>query len=123
MLGNAVQHGPGGAVAGPPIVAAVVWIGADGARIACRDAVGVMAVREVPLRMEDPDDVSGYLADVVDALGGAKRVVVLGPDDLRLDLEREFVAIGHHPERIADAGPSGTVDDEALLARLAAIEA
>ena len=122
MLGNAVQQGPGGAVAGPPIVAAVVWVGAEGARIACRDALGVTAVREVPPRADDPDDASGYLADVVDALGGARRVVVLGPDDLRLDLEREFVAIGHHPERIADAGPSGTLDDAALLERLAAIE-
>jgi hypothetical protein len=123
MLSNAVQQGPGGAVADPPIVAAVVWIGADGARIACRDAIGVTAVREVPRRTEDPGDVSGYLTDVVDALGGARRVVVVGPGDMRLDLEREFVAIGHHPERIADAGPSGTLDDEALLARLAAIEA
>ena len=123
MLGDAAQQVPGGAVAEPPIVAAVVWIGSDGARIACRDGLGMVAVREVPLRREDPDDVSGYLTDVVDALGGARRVVVLGPDDLRLDLEREFVAIGHHPERIADAGPSGTLDTDALLARLAAIEA
>jgi hypothetical protein len=123
MLGNAAQQGPGGAVAEPPIVAAVVWVGAARARIASRDALGVTAVREVPLRAGDPDDVSGYLTDVVDALGGARRVVVLGPDDLRLDLEREFVAIGHHPERIADAGPAGTLDDDALLARLATIPA
>jgi len=123
MPGNATQQGPGGAVAEPPIVAAVVWIGPEGALVASRDAAGVSDVREVPLRTDDPGDVSGYLTDVVDELGGARRVVVLGPSDLRLDLEREFVAIGHHPERIADAGPSGTLDADALLERLAAIEA
>jgi hypothetical protein len=123
MLGDAAQQGPGGAVAEPPIVAAVVWIGPEGARIASRDAQGVTGVRDVPLRDEDPDDMSGYLADVVDAIGGARRVVVLGTSDMRLDLEREFVAIGHHPERIADAGPSGSLDADALLERLAAIDA
>jgi len=121
MLVNAAQGRPGGAVAEPPTVAAVVWIGPEGARVASRDALGMTDVREVPLRMDDPDDVSGYLADVVDAIGAARRVVVLGPADMRLDLEREFVAIGHHPERIADAGPSGSLEDDALLGRLAAL--
>jgi hypothetical protein len=122
MLGNAAQERPGGAVAEPPIAAAVVWIGPGGARVASRDTLGVTSVHEVPVRSDDPDDVSGYLADVVDAIGAARRVVVLGPADMRLDLEREFVAIGHHPERIADAGPSAALDDDALLERLAALE-
>ena len=91
--------------------------------MASRDAAGVSAVREVPPRSEDPDDVSGYLTDVVDAIAGARRVVVLGPDDLRLDLEREFVRIGHHPERLSDAGPTGAVEADILLERLAAIDA
>jgi len=123
VTGNAMHQGFGGAVAKPRTIAAVVWIGPDGALVACRDEDGVADVRAVTLRAEDPDDVSIYLADVVDAIGGARRVIVLGPDDLRLDLEREFVAIGHHPERIADAGSAGVVDADALLARLAAIEA
>ena len=55
------------------------------------------------------------------ALVASRRVVVLGPDDLRLDLEREFVAIGHRPERISDAGPAGEIGADALLERLAAI--
>ena len=113
-----MHQGSGGAVADPPIVAAVVWIGPDGALVARRDEAGVAEVRAV-----DPDDLSSYLADVVDAIGGARRVIVLGPDDLRLDLEREFVAIGHHPERIADAASVGGHDADALLARLAAIPA
>ena len=121
MLGDAAHKGSGGTVAEPPIVAAVVWIGPEAALVASRDDAGVARVREVRPRLEDPDEVSPYLADVVDAIGGARRVVVLGPDDLRLDLEREFVAIGHRPERISDAGPAGEIGADALLERLAAI--
>jgi hypothetical protein len=67
------------------------------------------------------DEPGRYLAAVVDEIGEAARVVVLGADALRVDFEREYVAIGHRPDRIVDVSPHEALDRDAVLARLAAI--
>jgi hypothetical protein len=59
------------------------------------------------------------LAEIAHRVGEADHVLVLGRDDLRLALEREIVAIGHHPERIREEVVTGaTVTPEDLVARL-----
>jgi hypothetical protein len=61
------------------------------------------------------------LAQVAHSIGPVDRVLVLGHDELRIALEREIVAIGHHPETIRDAGDEGPMDEAALAERLASL--
>jgi hypothetical protein len=103
-----------------PSGAAVVWMGPDGAMVARRDAAGTVAIIDVPGPSCRVDRPGRYLVDVVDEVGDAARVVVMGSDALRLDLEREYVAIGHRPDRIVDVAPSDEIDRDAVLERLAA---
>ncbi|HLO36825.1 MAG TPA: hypothetical protein VK194_12110, partial [Candidatus Deferrimicrobium sp.] len=58
-----------------------------------------------------------YLADVVREIGDRERVMILGPNEVRLDLEREYVAIYRRPERLVDVEPAGRLDAEALVRR------
>jgi hypothetical protein len=59
------------------------------------------------------------LAELAHRIGQADHVLVLGPDDLRLALEREIVAIGHHPERIREEIVTGeSMEPADLVARL-----
>jgi hypothetical protein len=101
--------------------AAVVWMGPDGAMVARRDAAGEVAILDVPGPSAGPDRPARFLVDVVDGIGDADRVAVMGADTLRLDLEREFVAIGHRPDRIVDVAPGDVIDRDAVLERLAAL--
>ncbi len=54
-----------------------------------------------------PGDGRTYLARVVHAIGDDERVVVVGPWPERTELEREYVAVRGHPERLVDVEPSG----------------
>ncbi|HEX2755516.1 MAG TPA: hypothetical protein VHM48_08635 [Candidatus Limnocylindrales bacterium] len=56
-----------------------------------------------------------YLAAVVRAIGDRERVMILGPNQVRLDLEREYVSIYRRPERLVDVEPAGRMDAEALV--------
>jgi hypothetical protein len=48
-------------------------------------------------------DASGrYLHRIIDEVGDAERVSIAGPGDLRLALEREYVAIRRRPDRLHD---------------------
>lgn len=58
------------------------------------------------------------IAEVAHRVGTVDHVLVLGPDDLRITLEREMVAVGHHPERIREEPLAGPVDEAAVIARL-----
>ena len=62
--------------------------------------------------------VPAALAAVAHHVGQADRVLVMGQDDLRTALEREIVAIGHHPESIREVLTDGVVDRELLLGKL-----
>ena len=59
---------------------------------------------------------------VADAIGDRDRVVILGPDDERLALEREYVTIYRHPDRLVDLEAQATADRAHLLARLRELE-
>ena len=123
MEAKTALRDPGTPAHGRPGSAAVVWIGPDGAMVARRDTTGAVEFLDIPRSSTSRDEPGRYLAGVVGEIGEAARVVVLGTDALRVDFEREYVAIGHRPERIVDVSPHEALDRDAVLARLAAIPA
>lgn len=97
---------------------AVTWIDAAHALVARSGPGGAVTVHEVvPAPAADLPS-APYLAEVVDELAGCEHVMVLGPDPLRLALEREYVAIEGRPERLVDGPPSPPLDQDALIASL-----
>jgi hypothetical protein len=115
MHGSARRRTPTPTAVG---VNAVVWIepgraivvrGGDGADLASTE----LAIPAAPA-MTPP-----ALAEVAHSIGSVDRVLVLGDGDLRTALEREIVAIGHHPETIREAEVTGPVDAAILAERLA----
>ena len=93
--------------------AAVVWI--DPARaIVARTAEPDMT-REI---LRGAEARAAYLARIVHAVGDAERVLILGPGDDRLALEREYVSLYRRPDRLVDVEPSGPIGIESLVARL-----
>lgn len=94
---------------------AVVWIEAGRAIVARRTAGVADPVVETLAPVPGPLGI----ADVAHRVGTADSVLVLGPDDARLALEREIVAIGHHPERIREERVPAPMDPAGVTARLA----
>lgn len=107
------RHRPHPTPAGPE-QHAVVWIEAGRAIVARRTAGAADAVVETLAPAPGPLGI----ADVAHRVGTAAHVLVLGPDEARLALEREIVAIGHHPERIREERVEGPMDLEGVTARL-----
>jgi len=102
---------------------AVVWIDRGHALVATTTPEGAVAVSEVtrPSGVVAPD--ATYLARVVERIGDRERVVILGPGEARLALEREYVSIYRRPERLVDVEPSGPLDRDALVDRLRTLAA
>ena len=98
---------------------AVVWIDDRHAYVATNAVSGDLLFTEIHPRLgvDDGDDET-YLARVVDAIGDRERVAILGPDSLRLALEREYVMIFHRPERLIDVEPSSLADRIEIAERL-----
>ena len=99
---------------------AVAWINGREAIVATMARDGEIFTCEIN-RGLSPE--AAYLALVARALGDRDRVVILGPSAARLALEREYVAIYHHPERLVDEEPVGPINTEDLVARLRALAA
>jgi hypothetical protein len=75
---------------------AVVWIDEHHAIVAQTSPAGI-ATTEIRRRsLPEPR----FLAQIVRALGAREHVMVVGPADVRLALEREYVAISHRPDRL-----------------------
>ena len=98
--------------------AAIAWIDARHALIARTAANRQVEFTEVKATPDPAGERSPYLAKVAHELGDRDRIVVLGPGTQRLDLERQYVGIYHHPDRIVDVDESDMVDRDGLLARL-----
>jgi len=95
---------------------AVVWIDADRALLVRGGAGDPVAVEiRIPAA---PTSAAPRLAEVARLIGRVDHVLVLGTPDLRTALEREIVAIGHHPEVICEAVVERPVDDATLIERL-----
>jgi hypothetical protein len=97
--------------------AAIVWIDRRHAVIARTMPDGPSELSEVAA---DPVEsaMGTYVARVAHELGDRDQVVVLGPNSMRLELEREYVGIYHHPERLVDVEPEAPASPEELEARL-----
>jgi hypothetical protein len=95
--------------------AAVAWIDDQEALVARMGPEGRISTCGI-VRGDEPE--GDFLAQVVRAIGDRERVVLLGPDAERLELEREYVLVYRRPDRLVDVEPAGRVDPEALVARL-----
>src|SRR4051794_28854388 len=83
---------------------AVVSIDHERAVVVTTKPDGHRSVAEVVARGHDD---ASYLVAIVDAIGDHGPVVIRGPEDLRLALEREYVAVRRRPDLIVDAQPRG----------------
>lgn len=61
---------------------------------------------------------SQYLAHVVHEIGDGERVMVIGPADVGLALEREFVRITHRPDRLVPVPGGARASGGEILDRL-----
>lgn len=92
--------------------AAVAWIDRRHALVA-RSQAGRHEVREVA-REIDRD--AQYLLRVAHEASDRERILIMGPDELRLAFEREYVALYRRPDRLVDSaaeiepGPPRLVD-------------
>ena len=102
-----------------PSGGAVVHLGGSGARVARDRAAGGAEIVSVPRRSRarSPEP---YLVRIFHAVDDRSPVVIAGIPDERTALEREFVRIGHQPERFID-DPHLDAADDALRARLRAL--
>ena len=98
---------------------AVVWVDERHAIVARADSGGIATteIRRVGLTE------TRYLARVVHEIDDRKHVMIVGPQPIRLALEREYVAISHRPDRLVAAPPAARgagVDVLGRIERLAA---
>jgi hypothetical protein len=111
----------------PAPTGAVAWIDRDRAVVARSATTGKPVVHElfrVPRRpakaaVSTTPEVGPFLARVVDEIGDRDRVVIMGPDAMRVELEREYVTINRHPDRLVDVEDAAELDREDLIGRLA----
>ncbi|HET9851593.1 MAG TPA: hypothetical protein VFP56_03690, partial [Candidatus Limnocylindrales bacterium] len=90
----------------------VVWIDERHAILAQLNPAGEISTVEIR-RLQQPE--GRYLGHVVHAIAGHEHVMVVGPQPMRLALERRFVAVGHRPDRLVAAQPSRRVAAEKLV--------
>jgi len=95
---------------------AVTWIDGGQALVGRKTAGGWVDVATV--HAEAPDDPRTYLARVAHEIGDADRVMIIGPDALRTELEREYVSIYRRPERLLDVAHVKTLTEDELIERL-----
>ena len=110
---SATRSHPGGAI--PLGTCAVAWIDGGKAIVARMRPDRRISTCELE-RGGEPE--LAYLALVIRAIGDGERVVIMGPGDDRLALEREYVSLYHRPERLVDVEPSGPVEVAEIVERL-----
>ena len=94
---------------------AVVWINGRRALAATIGGDGCISTCEIDRGFE-PE--LSYLAHVVRTIGDRERVLILGPNSVRLALEREYVAAFRRQDRLVDVEPSGAIGTEELVERV-----
>jgi hypothetical protein len=92
---------------------AVVWVDEAHAIVASADADGIVTTE---IRRAGQTELR-YLARVVHELGDREHVMVVGPQPIRLALEREYVGISHRPDRLVAAPPAARVAGPDILDR------
>jgi hypothetical protein len=102
---------------------AVTWIDSSRAVIARTGTGGGVSVKVVRPDPELADEKIPFLIRVVDEIGDRERVVIMGPDAMRVELEREYVTIFKRPDRLLDVESSGPTEQAELVRRLQALTA
>jgi len=97
---------------------AIVWIDETKAIVARFAGEHTIETIEVPHPRAGELPEGDELAQIVDLVGGADEVLIMGPESLRAVLEREYVAIFHHPERIVDVQTAHPLSEGQLVERL-----
>jgi len=97
---------------------AVTWIDSTRAIVARTGRNGRISVSVVRPDPELVDERIPFLNRVVDEIGDRDRVVIMGPDAMRVELEREYVSIFQRPDRIVDVEASGPTEQTELVRRL-----
>jgi hypothetical protein len=93
---------------------AVVWVDERHAIVA-RSEDGGIATSEIR-RVGQPE--ARYLARVVHEIGDREHVMIVGPQPIHLALEREYVAISHHPDRLIPTPPRAHGAGAEILSRI-----
>ena len=99
----------------PMVPCAVAWICDEWASLAQMSWDGVISTTAIHRGAETE---AAYLELISRVVGGAQRVVVLGPSSMRLALERAYVALYRWPDRLIDVEHADVVSEEELIARL-----
>jgi hypothetical protein len=98
----------------PVVSAAVVWLNHRDAVVA-RSVAGretVVSIERGPIEAEPT-----FLNRILHEIGDRDRIVILGPGEARLELERSYTSLYRRPERLVDVELSGPLWAEDLLAR------
>jgi hypothetical protein len=102
----------------PASPTAVVWINGRHAVVAVAEGDAGITSSTVERVIESEAD---FVARIVAAVGDSARVMVLGPTSLRLAVQRAYVTISHHPDRLVELERHGPVDPKELAERLRAL--
>jgi hypothetical protein len=95
----------------------VTWIDRRHALVATTRTDGGVDVEEIAIPTTEGGELAA-LAQVAEQIGDCARVVILGPDDMRLALEREYVALYRRPDLIVDVRPEGPLSRSDVVATL-----
>jgi hypothetical protein len=102
------------ATKGPARSGAVTWIDRQHAVVATTTPNGSVDVKEIAIPVTEGGELSA-LAQVAEQMGDHARVVILGPDEMRLALEREYVSLYRRPDLIVDVRPEGLISQANLI--------
>lgn len=86
---------------------AITWIDRTVALVARTSPDATVDVEEFRLPADDAGRMHA-LADIAHAIGERDRVVLMGDEELRTLLEREYVAIFRRPDRLVDVTSEST---------------
>jgi hypothetical protein len=117
MTGTQAPH----TAATPSIVpSAVAWIGELRATVATSSRTGRISTCQFNRGwLREP----AYLAHVARLIGDRGRVVILGPSELRVALEREYLSLFKRPDRLVDVEPAALLATDELVERVRTLSA
>jgi hypothetical protein len=82
----------------------ILWIDHEQAVIVGRDATGRDTIET--LERESAESEARFEVRIVDELIDDRSLVVTGPEDVRADFDRAYVALTHRPDHLMDVDPS-----------------
>jgi hypothetical protein len=98
--------------------AAVIWVDGWHALVARKDH-DRRTVAEVD---READPVADYLLRVAREADDCDRLMIIGPPEVRLAFEREYVSLYRRPDRLIDAETAASASPRELLDRLSLLD-